>query len=117
MASVAGRIVWIHQERQVNGQAVLRCALEPERDLRTLEIPQWMFDAASCASIRLDEQPAASAESLRELKGLVGLAAANGTRAGVLQDQHHSFYAKEVLMRSSLNPTGRRLNCNCFIRL
>ena len=58
---------------------MLRCALEPGRDLRALEIPQWMFDAASCAPMRLDQQPAVNAESLRELKGLVALAAANST--------------------------------------
>jgi hypothetical protein len=85
-----GRIVWIHQARQVNGRVVLRCALEPGRDLHALEIPQWMFEAASCALVRFDEQPAVNAESLRELKRLVALGAGSSARA-VVEDQHHSF--------------------------
>jgi len=52
-------------------QAVFRCALEQADVARPLEVPQWMFDAASCCRTTLTQAPSASVEALRELDALL----------------------------------------------
>ena len=50
---------------------VYRCVLEPDDDSRSLEIPQWMFDASACCRIALSPSPAVTCEALHELRHLI----------------------------------------------
>jgi len=55
-----------------NERAIFRCALNPS-DARVLEVPQWMFDAATCSRMRLSVVPSISVRSLCELTQLLSM--------------------------------------------
>ena len=48
-----GRAVGIDRVVVRGGRAVFRCRVEPGQESRSVEVPQWMFDAASCHRMRL----------------------------------------------------------------
>ena len=90
-----GRSVLIVSAVTKNEHAVYRCSLEHVDFSRALEVPQWMFDAATCCRIRLSSTPAVSYQALRELRGLLDHARWPSAQA-VLQAKH----------LSSLDPGG-----------
>jgi Bacterial regulatory helix-turn-helix proteins, AraC family len=59
--------VFIHNAADKNQQTTLRCSLEPIVNA-LIEIPQWMFDAASLCGVRWADTPTVSGEALLELK-------------------------------------------------
>src|SRR5882757_1515540 len=63
--------VFIHNAVDKNQQTTLRCSLEPIVNARLIEIPQWMFDAASLCGVRWADAPTVSGEALLELKALL----------------------------------------------
>jgi hypothetical protein len=65
------RKVFIHNAVDKNQQTTLRCSLEPIVNARLIEIPQWMFDAASLCGVRWADTPTVSGEALLELKALL----------------------------------------------
>jgi hypothetical protein len=67
-----GREVFIFGSKTKNERAVFRCALN-QTDARVLEIPQWMFDAATCCRMTLSAVPSISVRSLRELARLLSV--------------------------------------------
>ena len=67
-----GREVSIFGSKTKNERAIFRCALNPS-DARVLEVPQWMFDAATCSRMRLSVVPSISVRSLRELTQLLSV--------------------------------------------
>lgn len=69
-----GRNVAIYAAVGKRGEPVFHCRLEEESLGRTLAIPQWMFDAATCGLMRVAESPGVSCEALRELRRLLGWA-------------------------------------------
>ena len=69
------------------GCVVYRCVLEPNDDSRSLEIPQWMFDASACCRIALSPSPAITCEALHELHRLIESALRSDGHA-VLQAGH-----------------------------
>ena len=67
-----GRVAWIFNVVEKNGEIILRCALEPlEERARISEMPQWMFDPVICRHIRYSVLPIVGCEALRELKRLL----------------------------------------------
>ena len=77
-----GRTVWIYEIRLGRGQPVVRCGLEPTQRARSLEIPRWMLEAASCSHIHLVETPRVDGPTLQALEALLG--------GRVTQDRHHA---------------------------
>ena len=86
------RAVWIVETITSNSRAVFRCVTEqaaPGLATRSLEIPQWMFDAAACRRVCLGESPSVSAWALQELRHLL-LAARAPLPEVMLEAQHRS---------------------------
>ena len=71
-------------------EAVFRCGAQHGKDARLLEIPQWMFERASCCLMRLARSPLVGVEHLRQLHELLHAAAASP----LLEDQHRPFKKK-----------------------
>jgi hypothetical protein len=67
-----GREVPIFGSKTKNERAIFRCALS-RSDARVLEVPQWMFDAATCSQMTLSMVPSISVRSLRELAQLLSV--------------------------------------------
>jgi hypothetical protein len=65
------RVVAIHQSFTRNGRALFRCSIEENLEVRLLEIPQWMFDPATCCGMRLAAVPTVSCKALLDLKSLL----------------------------------------------
>jgi hypothetical protein len=84
------RVVAIHQAFTRSGCALFRCSIEENLETRLLEIPQWMFDPATCCRMRLAAVPTVTCKALVDLKTLL-----QGTPlpdSGVLlQARHRSF--------------------------
>lgn len=65
-----GRTVMIVGAVSKGAIASFRCLLE-EQDSRSLEIPQWMFDAATCCRLRQAAAPMVTCGALREVRALI----------------------------------------------
>ena len=74
-----GRAVWIDQVVVRGGRAVFRCRLEPGQEPRSVEVPQWMFDAAGCHRMRLGPIPSVSCDVLRDLQAVLSQHPARGS--------------------------------------
>jgi hypothetical protein len=66
-----GRAVGIDRAVARGGRAVFQCRLEPGQASRSVEVPQWMFDAASCHRMRLGPIPSVSCDALRDLQAVL----------------------------------------------
>jgi len=66
-----GRMAWIFNVVEKNGEIILRCALDPLETARVSEMPQWMFDPVACRHIRSSALPIVDSDALRELKRLL----------------------------------------------
>ena len=82
-----GRSAYIFGAFTKGEQAVFRCALERADIARSLEVPQWMFDAAACCRVALVEAASVSVETLREFDRLLR-AAMGANESSVLQAEH-----------------------------
>ena len=88
-----GRSLVIRESLVRGGQAVHRCILESDDDAaKSVEIPQWMFDRATCCGTRQAERPIVDSAALLQLKALVSVALVAGER--VLEAQHRSSNGK-----------------------
>ena len=65
------RVVAIHQAFTRSGCALFRCSIEENLETRLLEIPQWMFDPATCCRMRLAAVPIVTGKALLDLKTLL----------------------------------------------
>jgi hypothetical protein len=81
-----GRTVFVFKEVDKNNSTVIRCALEPNRTARALEVPEWMFDSVVCARCSLKGSPVVPWGSLRQLAELLETAGRSGDLA-VVQDE------------------------------
>jgi len=72
-----------------NDHAVYRCALEQADFSRTLEVPQWMFEAATCCRIMSSTTPAVSCQALRDLRELL---ARHPNAPAMLKAEHLSSF-------------------------
>jgi hypothetical protein len=82
-----GRTVYVFKEIDKNNSTFFRCALEPARTARPLEVPKWMFDTAACARCSLQDSPTVPWDTLRQLLELLK-AAARSDDLTVVQDGH-----------------------------
>ena len=71
-------------------EPVFRCRVQHGKDVRLLEIPQWMFDRASCCPMHLAQSPIVGVEQLRQLRELLDVT----TASPLLEDQHRPFKKK-----------------------
>src|SRR5437588_7433745 len=71
-------------------EPVFRCRVQHGKDARLLEIPQWMFDRASCCLMHLAQSPVVGVAHLRQLHELLHATAASP----LLEDQHRPFKKK-----------------------
>jgi hypothetical protein len=60
------------------GRRIFCRKLENVSEGRSLEIPEWMFDVATCHNTRLSQTPTVSAEALLELKLLIAKPSMDG---------------------------------------
>ena len=77
-----GRRVWIYSIRTGRAPASVRCGLEPIQCSKSLEVPLWMFEAASCSTLSLTDAPRVGCAALQTLRALL--------QNCMLQDRHHS---------------------------
>jgi hypothetical protein len=70
-----------------------RCTIEMGSTVRAIEIPEWMFDAAACAVMRLAPAPLADVQALLQLRHLLS-AVRRPDPELVLEAQHHSLLDK-----------------------
>jgi hypothetical protein len=82
-----GRTVHVFKEIDKNNSTFFRCALEPARTARPLEVPKWMFDTAVCARCSLQDSPTVPWGTLRQLAELLRATGRFGD-AAVVQDGH-----------------------------
>ena len=101
-----GRVVAMHESFTRNGLAVFRCSNEENIEARHLEIPQWMFDPATCCGMRLAALPTVSCKALLELKSLLQGAPLPLSDV-VLQAQHCSLLPTGGADAKVTEPTKR----------
>ena len=89
-----GRAVWIDQAVVRGGRAMFQCRLELGQEQRSVEVPQWMFDAASCHWMRLGPIPSVSWEVLRELRALLSSGTLLGDRDELRDAQHQAEHGR-----------------------
>ena len=80
-----GRELLIHGERNRAGAIVLICAVADDERKAVLEIPAWMFDAATCCCFRQGGAASASIDALRSLSRTLQ------TALDVIEAQHQSI--------------------------
>jgi hypothetical protein len=85
-----GRAVAVYEVLVRQGHSVCRCGLEEERNRRSIEIPTWMFEPATCGRLRVLSVPTVSCDALLELQGLLRTVQ-HPDHGGVLQAQHRSL--------------------------
>ena len=103
-----GRPVWVYATFVKRGQAVAHCSLEDQAS-RVLEVPLWMLDAAVCCKARASKPGFASAQSLRELKGVLQAARPRAQGPTASRPQHrylqHAGGADDGIGPAEIEPT------------
>ena len=66
-----GRTLWVYGTRAGRAQAAARCGLEPTQGSKSLEVPVWVLETTSCATMRLAESPQVDCVALQSLKTLL----------------------------------------------
>jgi hypothetical protein len=85
-----GHAVVVYEVLVKQGHSVCRCGLEEQRNRRSIEIPTWMFEPATCGRLRVLSVPTVECDALRELQALLRRVQ-HPDRGGVLQAQHRSL--------------------------
>ena len=101
------RAVAVHEAFTRNGRAVCRCSVDENPGVRLLEIPQWMFDSATCSRMRPATVPMVSCGALLDLKALLRCASFPDSDV-VLQGQHRSLLSPGGADAKITNPTESR---------
>ena len=99
--------VVVHEAFTRNGRAVCRCSVDENPGARLLEIPQWMFDSATCSRMRPATVPMVSCGALLDLKALLRCAPFPDSDV-VLQGQHRSLLSPGGADAKITNPTESR---------
>ena len=85
-----GRRVFVHEVTFKGGVRIFRCAETAQGVARCVEVPEWMFDRATCCGMAYAESPRVGCAALDRLKVLI--LEASGTAAGaVLEARPHSL--------------------------
>jgi hypothetical protein len=77
----AGGVVWVHEAVEKAGGSILRCSRDSVASERWLELPAWMFDRATCLSMRIASGPVVTFAALAALQELLAAALADGDTA------------------------------------
>src|SRR5215469_12148945 len=88
-----GRTVWVYRIVVRGTRSRAHCGLDRVQCARSLEIPLWMLEAASCSTLRLAENPIVDCTALQRLKTLL--------HGGVLEDRHSSLGGADADPQSS----------------
>jgi hypothetical protein len=83
---------------------VLRCLRDEAQGCRTLQTPEWMFEAILCASMKSSELPHVDCVALLALKHLLS-AATLPIERDVVQAQHQSSSAGDADAEAVTVPT------------
>jgi hypothetical protein len=86
--------VWIDQAVVRGGLAVFQCRLELGQAQRSVEVPQWMFDAASCHRMRLGPIPSVRWDVLRDLRALLSSRTQLADRDDLRDAQHRAEHGR-----------------------
>jgi hypothetical protein len=81
-----GREVSISSFTARAGAVILRCRVE-EDSCRSIEVPAWMFDAATCCRIRLESAPVVTCAALLAVRELLD-AVAPISATPIVQPEH-----------------------------
>src|SRR5262245_65654591 len=65
-----GRVVTVYETVSKSGQPVCRCGIEDQRNDRSVEVPAWMFAAATCTHRRLTTTAVVGPQALIGLKAM-----------------------------------------------
>jgi hypothetical protein len=82
-----GLKVTVNRSYMRQGSVAIYATLEQEDRHQLLEVPSWMFDLATCATMPLVDHPYVGIKHLQALKELLK-SAAEGTAADVIETQH-----------------------------
>ena len=82
-----GLKVTVNRSYMRQGAVAIYATLEQEDQHQLLEVPSWMFDLATCATMPLVDHPYVGIKHLQALKELLK-SAAEGTAADVIETQH-----------------------------
>ena len=85
-----GKPVRVHRSVSRRDRVAFQCTLVGEDRPRTLEVPQWMLDRASCCVMQLAAAPRVDSLHLRSLVQLLRLAADEDRDLGSQTDQSPS---------------------------
>ena len=88
-----GRSISIRESLVKKGQALCRCRLEGDHRAKSLEVPQWMLDRATCCRMCLVDGPRVACGDLLRLKELLRVVAGEGDGV-VVENQHRSLIGK-----------------------
>jgi hypothetical protein len=99
-----GQGVVVRGESRRGNMVVLQCVREEVQECRTLEIPEWMFDAVVCAPMKSSELPHVDCVALLALKHLLSAATLSIER-DVVQAQHQSSSAGDADAEAVAVPT------------
>ena len=88
-----GREVQVIEGMTRSDRAVFRCRLDPDESGRTLELPQWMLDRATCCRMQLAAHPTVRVDELRSLQRLLELLR-RGEASNAIEDRHDPFPLK-----------------------
>ena len=96
-----GRTVWVYRIVVRGTRSGAHCGLDRVQCARSLEVPLWMLEAASCSTLRLAENPIVDCTALQRLKMLL--------HGGVLEDRHSSLGGADADPQGS---TPRSTSCD-----
>ncbi len=114
-----GRVVHVHEVIEQRAGGVLHCSPDGDASRRWLELPQWMFDRATCLAIRMAASPRVDTTALIALKtcladasdaGLCGgpLSKASASGAGRNSCNQKQGAARATQVPTSAQPSGTR---------
>src|SRR5262247_4130359 len=66
-----GRRVFVHEVSFKGGVRIFRCAETAQGVARCVEVPEWMFDRATCCGMAYAESPRVGCAALDRLKVLI----------------------------------------------
>ena len=99
-----GQRVAVRGESRRGSAVVLQCVRDEVQGCRTLEIPEWMFDATVCTPMKSSEFQHADCAALLALKHLLS-AATGWSERDVVQAQHQSRSAGDADAKAIAAPT------------
>src|SRR5690242_12634946 len=74
-------------------RSVAHCGPDRIQSAKSLEVPLWMLESASCSALRVAEHPAVDCAALQQLKTLLFV--------GVLEDRHSSVGGADADQKDS----------------